>query len=80
MLDKFAYCSAFSEEIVIFWIRGEVAFELFSKSADLIVGEFVRLFASEAFEIVFHKQWIAGACEECSEVNGSLIALSRRRL
>ena len=38
---------------MVFWIRGEISFKLFSESADLIVGEFVRLFAGESFEIVF---------------------------
>ena len=38
---------------MVFWIRGKISFKLFSKSADLIVSEFIRLFAGESFEIVF---------------------------
>ena len=38
---------------MICWIRGKISFELFGESADLIVSEFVRLFAGESFEVVF---------------------------
>ena len=53
VLDKFTECGAFSEEVVVFWIRGEISFKLFGESADLIVSEFFRLFAGESFEVVF---------------------------
>ena len=52
-LDQFAECGTFSDEFVVFWISGEIAFQLIGKSADFIVSEFFRLFASEAFKIVF---------------------------
>ena len=52
-LDQFAKCGTFGEEFVVFWIRGEIAFKLIGKSADLVVSEFFGLFASEAFKIVF---------------------------
>ena len=53
VLDKFTECGAFSEEVVVFWIRGEISFKLVGESADLIVSEFFRLFAGESFEVVF---------------------------
>ena len=52
-LDQFAKCGTFSNEFVVFWISGEIAFKLIGESADFIVSEFFRLFTSEAFKIVF---------------------------
>ena len=54
---------------MISWIRAKILLELFGESADLIVSEFIRLFAGEAFEVVFCEVWTAGACKEGSEVN-----------
>ena len=51
--DQFAKCGTFSNEFVVFWIGGEIAFKLIGKRADFIVSEFFGLFASEAFKIVF---------------------------
>ena len=34
-------------------IGGKISFKLFGESADLIVSEFFRLFAGEAFKVVF---------------------------
>ena len=52
-LDQFAECGTFSDEFVVVWIRGEIAFKLVGESADLIISEFFRLLAGETFEVVF---------------------------
>ena len=53
VLGELAKCSAFGDEVTIGRIRVKVAFELFGEGADLIVREFVRLFAGKTFEVVF---------------------------
>ena len=53
VLDQFTECGTFGKEVVVVWIRGEIAFKLVGESADLIVSGFFGLLAGESFEIVF---------------------------
>ena len=53
VLGEFAKCCAFGDEVTIGRIRVKIAFELFGEGADLIVREFIRLFAGKTFEVVF---------------------------
>ena len=52
-LDQFTECGTFGEEVVVFWIGGEIVFKLVSESANLIISEFFGLLAGESFEVVF---------------------------
>ena len=52
-LDQCTECGTFGEEVVVFGIRGKIAFKLVGESADLIVSEFFRLLTGESFEVVF---------------------------
>ena len=53
VLGECAKRCTFSDEVAVGRISVKVAFELVGEGADLIVCEFIRLFAGETFEVVF---------------------------
>ena len=77
VLGEFTKCCAFGDEVTIGRIRVKIAFELFGEGADLIVREFIRLFAGKTFEVVFGEEGVTGAFEVCDEVNGTLVMVAR---